>query len=185
MQLATNFAAMRSIIFVVFERSRHVARPLLSLQQPVGQDRNNLVRIDYIAVLIDRADAVRIAIRNQPGRRTSPPLRRAGSPRCAARIGSGLIPGNEGLISPRISTYGIRLRKDPRDHAAARAIHCVDQKLVARRLDLRKIHERRQRLDVLRMKIRLSDRASVFRLGQRASRKLSIALMIEGLPEPP
>ena len=49
------------------EGARHGAGPALALQHPAQQDGVDLVRIDEVAVLVGRANAVRIAVRAEAG----------------------------------------------------------------------------------------------------------------------
>ena len=85
------------------EGARHVAGPPLPLQQPAQQDGKNLVRIDEVAMLIDRAKAVGVAVGRQPC--LAMVLHHCFLQRAiCGSIGSGLIPGNSGLTSPRIAT---------------------------------------------------------------------------------
>ena len=49
------------------EGAGHTARPALTLEQPPQQDGVDLVRVDDVAVLVDRADAVGVAVSDQAG----------------------------------------------------------------------------------------------------------------------
>ncbi len=44
------------------ECAGYVAGPALALDEPLGEDGEDLVGVDYVAVLIHRADAVRVAV---------------------------------------------------------------------------------------------------------------------------
>ena len=74
------------------------------------------------------------------------------------RMGSGLMPGNAGLISLRISTKGMAgLGEDACDDASARAVHGVDEELVAGGLDGSEIDEVGDGGDVVGVEIDLFD----------------------------
>ncbi len=49
------------------EGARHATGPALALQQPTQQDGENLVWIDEVAVLIDRAQPIGIAVGHESG----------------------------------------------------------------------------------------------------------------------
>src|ERR1700735_379701 len=49
------------------EGPRHIARPLLALEQPLEQDAVDFIGVDEAALLIHRANAVRVAVGGKAG----------------------------------------------------------------------------------------------------------------------
>ena len=139
------------------ECAGHIARPALARQQPIQQHREDLVCVHHVALLIHRADAVRVAIGNKPGVAllgNHGQLRRADMRQDRLRID----PRKQRVqLVANLHKRNLRAGKDSSNHAATASIHAVDEELVARAANRVQIDELRNRRDVLRVEVNLFD----------------------------
>ena len=113
------------------ERPRDIARPSLSPQQPFQQDGEYLVRVHHVAMLVHRADAIRVAVGDKAGIAffSNDSLLRLGYVRqnrlrvdawkCRIQFAAHLDKGNAGPA------------EDARDVSTPGAVHRVNQKAIA------------------------------------------------------
>jgi len=111
------------------------------------------VRIDEVSILIDRADAVRIAVRNQP--RLTLLLDHDLLARANVRLNGLRVDPRKQRIMIRADLYVLdtHARKDSRQNARARAVHTVDGQLEPRLRNQFQIDEALDGLDVGRQEI--------------------------------
>ena len=145
------------------------------------------MRIDEVAVLVGRADAVGVAVCAEAGVAAYMPTVASPVRECCGSIGSGLMPGNSGSGLPRICTWSTPMRVKMSERIVpSRAVHGVDAELHARLCDQVEIGEALDGLEVGRQEIDFGNRRGL--RGVRRSglpRYDSIAAIIDGLPEPP
>ena len=177
---------MRSTIFVVLNARVTSPGHFFRSSSQYASRRKNLVRIDHIAMLIDRADAVGIAIRNQPRialLRDNRLLRRLDM----RQNRLGIDPRKRRIdLAANLHKRNPRLREDARNHTTPRPIHIVDQKLVPRRANRIEINKPAIAATYSVLKSTSSIAAGVTLLRQRLyPDSPSIAVMIDGFPDPP
>ena len=100
--LRPYFAAMRSSMRVVLKARTISPGHCLRFEQPLQNDRKTFVRIDEAAVFGDRADAVGVAVGRHARLAVLADHGLLQLAMCGS-MGSGLMPGNSGFSSPRIS----------------------------------------------------------------------------------
>ena len=111
------------------EGAGHGAGPALALERPTEQDGENLVRIDEVAILICRPDAVGVAVGAQAG------LAAVGHHRLAQGAdvwldGLGIDAGKERVGVPvNLHVGHAQTSKNVGDNGPAGTIHGVDGKL--------------------------------------------------------
>ncbi len=139
------------------EGAGDVAGPAFVLEQPLENDGEDLVRVDDVAVLVDGADAVGVAIGDEAGVAVLGDDAALGLGD-VGEDGLGVDAGKGGVdLGPHLDEGDARAGEDAGEHAAAGAVHAVDEEAVAGGADGWQIDELLDRADVVGGEVDLGD----------------------------